>query len=216
MKLGKENVSVSIRAKSSFLDFDESELKIYSILGAFVNRVARLEYDLDQFIFDIANIYPRLAFKISRSIPVKPLDKTNFLIDCFILIPPLRSIGDLDGQLDLNFLAYGMEELWPVRNHIIHAKIDSIENTGERIIFQTTRFRRISAKEAETITFRYTNIYFEKLLRDLHYFSTQIWAASEAAKGRATEQLRRRDKLRKGQVAARELGKLLELQYVNC
>ena len=199
-----QGATISIKAKTEHLDFTDGELRMYAAIGKYVSEIANLEFDLDDFIFSFAKFFPKLAFSISKNVPLKIEEKAEFFAYAHVLNPKLRECGDLDGSLDLKYLFYGIIELFDSRNSIIHGSISFTRTKEDNFSVRVQKYTRISKNKYDIEDVKYGSGYIEKSLKEAHYIRTFIWRAKSALTG--TKRLpKERDDLLKGRALWRTL-----------
>jgi len=201
-----KGAQVSITAKTKRLDFSNGELQIYAAIGKYVSSIANLEFDLDDFIFSFAKVFPKFASSISRNVPFKIEEKAEFFVYAHVLNPKLRECGDLDGVLDLKYLYYGLIELFNARNSIVHGSINFARTNQDFFQVKVQKYTRIQKNRYDIDDLNYGSDYLEQALEDTHYLRTFIWRAKDALSG--TNNLsRERDELLRGRALWREFTK---------
>lgn len=112
---------------------EDSEIDKFAYIGRLVFDAADLEFELDNYIFKLSKDFPRLVPVIGEHLGLKKSqlkqysfstsEKIGFLIGSFVFYPPLRRLGDISGNLDLNGIGYTLEEFFDLRNHVVHGSV---------------------------------------------------------------------------------------------
>lgn len=192
-------------------DFSLRNRKEYGIVGYFVCEIAKLEYEIDRFIFTLSETYPKFAWGLSRKIPFKTSDKIEFVVSSYICLPRLREVGDINNELNLNVLAYGLEEIFEFRNILVHGRMGLIESNGDFYVFEVSKYKIDTKNRSASIEkYRYSSVYIDYLVEQEKYIRTMLWRGSEWISDRMNIG-RSREVLLKGAARLRELGEELSL-----
>lgn len=217
--------SISLEAKHGPLDFNESEKEYYAMIGKFLSDISRLEFQIDNFVFDYVHKRPsewRSFAEIERKsvsgeridlkrYPQQTDSKIHFFICTFLYSRDMLQLGDLDGYLDLNAIGYMLEEVFQFRNFLIHGSLSGISSNSDRIVFRYKKYTRVNRHEAKgddgvpfvVETRDFSSIYLENILRNISYLSSLVFRARRHINGADTNK-EQRDVLR-GRALFREV-----------
>jgi hypothetical protein len=199
----RNGARLTVTAKEGPFDFSESELNKYAAIGKYVSEIARLEYDIDDFILKFSVKFPDLSRSITRSTPFKIDEKAAYVVYAHALYPKLRECGDIDGSLSLNYIYYGIIELFDKRNTVVHGTIISSEHKDDAFRLSVRKFKRVGKRDFKIEETRYGSGFLEQSLKEAHYLSTFIWRAKRVLEG--TDVAKERDELLRGRAKVRYL-----------
>jgi len=202
-KSPNSDLGIKLRFKKHRLDFDDAEKSKYAIIGYYVTEMARLEFELDRFMFHINKNFPKISKRISNFKPMKISEISSFVVYSFVMIPKLREIGDLDQGLSLNRIYYGLQQLFNERNHIIHGKATLTEDNNGHISFQSKKYTKENRKNYSVIEVKYTSSYLESALYQINYFVTLLSNSLDNLTEERNPK-RERDKLLRGHAYMRQ------------
>lgn len=144
-----------IRLKDE-LDSEGRELISYAVIGKLIEKIARLENTIDNFILTAGQMdefqhlintrfrkFPKNMFGKQKLRWKKDEGKAEFIADCYILNPKLREVGDLDGLVCINYFLFCLEEIWTARNIIVHSEVRTIRHWDETFYVIGAKYSRI-------------------------------------------------------------------------
>ncbi len=184
-------------------------MKKYATLGYFVSQLSSLEYEIDDFIFNAAKKHPRICWDSSKSYPVKPVDKIDFVVDLLCQMPILRQCGDADGIFSINHFAYGLEEIFAFRNVLVHGKIVLIDENDKGTIFEVIKYSRVNGKKQtfHKEKYQYSIGYLDYLLGEIKYHSATFNRLLKLLDG--TDFKARQDEILRNRAFVREISTTL-------
>ncbi|MEO5322330.1 hypothetical protein PV773_03300 [Mesorhizobium sp. CC13] len=192
---------------------------VYRVIGYYINRMAGLEYVVDQFLFALVKEMKGSELLSSiRSFPARMAEKIDLIALAYIAIPKLRSCGDADDFVCINSLVCGLEEVWSARNILVHGKIHFTETTESSFRIRTHQFERVGRNKYREAQY---DIGVDAILDRLNrarYLEMQLRQGTEILQGKDVRA--QQDELRRGRSRARELVSYYkkwgyEIEYAN-
>lgn len=117
------------------------ESKEFAALGRTQVALSNLEYAHDKFIFEMLEQNKNLALSFSPKFPRHFAKKTDFLISSILAMPKLRREPIFqDGELNLVWLQYQLDELYQIRSIIAHGSVFLTENSNNRVTWTFDRY----------------------------------------------------------------------------
>jgi hypothetical protein len=200
-----ENVGLTIRINPPIFEFDQSQARLYSIVGYVVTELASLEHEFDDLIFLIHGKHTALANKLAKDFPATHAAKIDFLIDALIVLPELRSCGDGEGRFDLNLISYGLEETLAFRNIFIHSTFEQIEMEPTGFHCRVIKFSRLTGRKRGFVKeqYHYSSSFLKRVVEHSLYFRSLFWRLKAKLDGKDVAGIS--DRIRKGNAEFREL-----------
>jgi hypothetical protein len=196
---------INLKFRYNRLEFEgDHEIYMYACLGRYMSDVARLEFDMDEFIFSFCTKFPKLSFSISKRFLIKIDGKINFIVYAHVLYPKLREYGDLNGSLNLKYIYYSMSELFDKRNSIVHGAHVFAKTSDKSFVVRVKKSKSLGDRKVAIEELEYGSGYLEQALRDAHYLRNFIWRAKRVLKGDHSLN-RERDELLRGHAEWRAL-----------
>lgn len=141
----------------------------FAPIGELVVAVSRLEYALDDFLFRFSSRHKDTAESLTKTYPFKIKERIDLVISVLICEPGLRTQPIFsDGFLDLNWLAFALEELFNERNHIAHGASFFHEVDADRTVYHFYRYTRVSKNAYERVQYSISNYGLEHLSKRAH------------------------------------------------
>ncbi|MGR3269418.1 hypothetical protein [Thalassococcus profundi] len=107
----------------------QEKAESYASIGLYLAEVSNLDFEIDQFIAEVARKHPELSRSRSKRFPKKWRHKIAFCVEIIEVIPDLRRIPIYsDGYLSMDYLSYAVDEIFYVRNLVAHGSIDVVRN----------------------------------------------------------------------------------------
>lgn len=147
----------------------------YGALGKALVALSNLEFSHDEFVFKLHETHRNLAIRLSKRFPRHFDEKTNFLINAVSNVEKLRQVPIFpNGELNLLWLQYQLDEIYEVRSIVAHGSIFFSESTPDHITWTFERFvkkqKNTWKREAVKMSNRYlANVYYSAFAIR-HYF----------------------------------------------
>ncbi|WP_404934738.1 hypothetical protein [Nitratireductor sp. L15S-10] len=195
---------------------DQINKDLYTLIGYVVAKIAKLEFSIDEFIFEFNNKYPVTSKRISKNAPTKMEEKLYFIIKCYIEIPQLRTVGDNEDYLNLNAFGYMMDEIWDFRKSIVHGRIISAKRgKSERYAIKLIRYMRRTKNNYYLNETHLGQGYIEYIIDNSEYVRSILFCAMEIIKG--NDPHKERWDLIRSRERAMEIRKRLSIEEIeNC
>ncbi len=196
-------------------------MNLYASLGYFCNYISGLEFVIDRFIF----AYSKLASPLTKRTPNFPMKmisrkqgeigKIDFLVLAYLEHSPLRACGDADDRIDLNGLAFSIEEIWMARNHLIHGRIDVSHHDDGHFYFRSSRYVRVEKNRYQIVTSETDRTRIVMLLERASYIQAMLTQGLEILDGKnprlnKSEMRRNHAALRQAFRRAEEQGQMIK------
>lgn len=211
-----EITGLSIRIPAGELDLSDQDKDHYAPIGYFMCQVAGLEYDMDEFAFNLAESDPIFAKSCSKDghFPSQFKAKKEFLLQALERHPDLSRLEDSKGVLDLRVIRFEIEFALEVRNIMFHGVHLSADFTKADPVFCFQKHSKDRSKGADrrrsyrVETFQLERSRIETALADISYVSAIVRTAGRVLKG--DDVWAEAEELRKGRAAAREMLQILK------
>lgn len=100
------------------------ESAAYAALGFTIARISRFEHSFDEFIWQVAETYPKVCRDFSQRPPHTLSSKLDFLRHCLVRIPELRRVPFYDdGSISFTAIFLMAEEISSTRAFLAHGAI---------------------------------------------------------------------------------------------
>jgi hypothetical protein len=174
-------------------ELEDEECKRYAEIGFVFSKIADLEYEMDEFMLCVNKNFPEVGWKLSKRYPSTFKDKIDFVVDCFLEIPTLRSFGDIDGKADLNTLAYGLEEVFSFRNTFFHSSVFLVDVEEQSTIWHVQKYER--KKQSFTHTrYQFGSGYLDRVVDYCRYFTSWFTDGQHSLKGDDVNEINNRSR----------------------
>jgi len=130
----------------------KEEARSFGTIGKAIIDLSNLEFAHDSLIMGFHERWPDQALAISKSFPLQFKDKTDFVVQAVIRTPLLRTMPiSRDGDLDLVWLQYQLDELYDMRAVLAHGSNFYREKKYDYTTWYLDRYEK-AGKGARRIT----------------------------------------------------------------